>query len=563
MSYVLARKWRPHRFDQLIGQTATITALQNALQKNRLHHAYLFTGTRGVGKTTLARILAMCLNCETTLTDTPCGTCSACLSIQKGHNIDVMEVDAASRTKVEDTREILDNVQYSPNQSRFKVYIIDEVHMLSTHSFNALLKTLEEPPAHVKFLLATTDPQKLPATVLSRCMQFHLEALETSTLSHYFQHVLTTEQIDFEPDAIDSIAHAASGSVRDGLSLLDQAIALCHETSITTTHMTQMLGSISDKQIHTLLSLILSKEAKAVIELAQSLVRLGAQCQTILKQLLNTLHAVACHISVPEFDSPIQLDTVPHWSERTLTEHIEWIHLLYQIALSGQRDIPLAPTPQQGLEITLLRMTTLMPEMPTDTQLPWCQTHASTASNAPSKITHTPQTSAQHTAPSTQKQTTPPPITTPTDSQKKEQKETHTPMPQIPFDAEHWHQWVQKLSLPGMTQSLAEHTGWHQYQNNELTLMLHKKHQALITTTRIKHIETGLKQFGYTSIRVHIHTSEDEPDSLQLHKQTLEAEKPKKALAALEEDQALQTLLDTFDGKLNQPTLKDPQKTTP
>jgi DNA polymerase-3 subunit gamma/tau len=249
MSYqVLARKWRPHDFQEMVGQEPTLRMLTNALDNQRLHHAYLFTGTRGVGKTTLARILAKCLNCETGITSKPCGTCSACQSIDAGKFLDLLEVDAASRTKVEDTREILDNVQYAPSQGRFKIYLIDEVHMLSGHSFNALLKTLEEPPAHVKFLLATTDPKRLPVTILSRCLQFNLKRVPAEKITQHLLHICTTENIIHELAALELIARAADGSLRDALSLLDQTIAFCGE-KITTIETRAMLGNIEQDAI--------------------------------------------------------------------------------------------------------------------------------------------------------------------------------------------------------------------------------------------------------------------------------------------------------------------------
>ena len=549
MSQVLARKWRPQSFDQLIGQSSTVQALQNALKHNRLHHAYLFTGTRGVGKTTLARIIAMCLNCEQQITHHPCGQCLHCQSIRKGHHIDVIEVDAASRTKVEDTREILDNVHYAPNQARFKIYIIDEIHMLSTHSFNALLKTLEEPPQHVKFLFATTDPQKIPATVLSRCMQLHLESIDMPTLSSHFQSVLTQEKIPFETAALDAIAHAASGSVRDGLSLLDQAIALCHGHTITTDAISKMLGTLSETHIQSLITHAFNQSAQQALELAHTLIQTGAHPASILKQILHTLHAMACHISIQTSPAPFDLSHLTTFSTHTPTQQLEWVHLLYQIALSGQRDLPFAPTPQQGLDITLLRMSALMPETPEEATLPWHQTEPnkplSTFNNHISSSQLPPHQETQNTP---KRSPTSTPLTPPPSQHEKPNT----------LCAETWHQWVEYLGLPGMTQSLLAHTGWKTYQDNVLTLTLHQKHHALISEKRTQTIENSFKSNGFESITIVIETHDTSPDSLQ-HRKALEAaEKPKKALKALEQDETLQTLLSTFDGTLKQPELKTP-----
>ena len=276
MNYqVLARKWRPQTFEQMVGQQHVIQALINSLNKQRLHHAYLFTGTRGVGKTSIARLLAKALNCEQGISATPCLECETCQAIEKGHFIDLIEIDGASRTKVEDTREILDNVQYTPTQGRFKIYIIDEVHMLSNHSFNALLKTLEEPPEHIKFLLATTDPQKLPVTVLSRCLQFSLKSMNPEQISTHLAHILKEEGIAFEDEALTIIAQAADGSIRDSLSLLDQAIAYGND-KIESHSVRQMLGFTQKDYAVPLLQALASQDANAILDINQSLVEEGA-----------------------------------------------------------------------------------------------------------------------------------------------------------------------------------------------------------------------------------------------------------------------------------------------
>ena len=361
MSYqVLARKWRPGSFKEMVGQEHVLQALVNALDNDRLHHAYLFTGTRGVGKTTIARILAKCLNCEAGVTSTPCGKCSACCEIAEGRFVDLLEVDAASRTKVDDTRELLDNVQYAPTRGRYKVYLIDEVHMLSGHSFNALLKTLEEPPPHVKFLLATTEPQKLPVTVLSRCLQFNLKNLTAERIVKHLAHVLEQEKIPFEENGLWSLARAADGSMRDALSLTDQAIA--HGNGkITESEVAAMLGTINLSAIQEIAKAIASNDVKEVMFQVNSMAEFSPDYFTALGDLLSLLHRVAIYQALPD-----ALDN-SHGDLVTVTElgsilSREAVQLLYQIGLLGRKDLPLAPDSRIGFEMVLLRMLAFQPQ---------------------------------------------------------------------------------------------------------------------------------------------------------------------------------------------------------
>lgn len=360
MSYqVLARKWRPRSFNEMVGQAHVLKALINALDSQRLHHAYLFTGTRGVGKTTIARIIAKCLNCETGISSTPCGVCSICKEIDEGRFIDLIEVDAASRTKVEDTRELLDNVQYSPSRGRFKVYLIDEVHMLSTSSFNALLKTLEEPPPHVKFLLATTDPQKLPVTVLSRCLQFSLKNMPPERVVDHLSHVLTAEQIPFEHDALWLLGRAADGSMRDAMSLTDQAIAF-GEGKVLAADVRAMLGTLDHGQVYGVLHALLEGDARALIEAVRHLAEQGPDWNGVLSEMLNVLHRVAIAQALPEAVDNGQGDR-----ERVLelarVLPSEDVQFYYQMGLIGRRDLPLSPDPRSGFEMVLLRMLAFRP----------------------------------------------------------------------------------------------------------------------------------------------------------------------------------------------------------
>ena len=360
MYQVLARKYRPKNFHELLGQDHVSKALINAINHERLHHAYLFTGTRGVGKTTIARILAKCLNCETGVTSEPCGVCSVCQSIDSGRFIDLIEIDAASRTKVEDTRELLDNVPYAPTQGRYKVYLIDEVHMLSTHSFNALLKTLEEPPAHVKFLLATTDPQKLPITIISRCLQFVLRPLPQVALAEYLGTILTKEHIEFEPDALWQLSSSAKGSVRDALSLTDQAIAFGNG-NVTEAVIRQMLGLIDQADVIALIANIYQQNTQ---QLAQSIQRLREQvvdAKAVFDRLAEVLHQLAILQALPNFD--LQINRQQREQLQLLAQQLpaELLQLYYEIVVKSRENLALANTPMQALEMCILRLMAFKP----------------------------------------------------------------------------------------------------------------------------------------------------------------------------------------------------------
>ncbi|MEN8619291.1 DNA polymerase III subunit gamma/tau [Shewanella baltica] len=362
MSYqVLARKWRPATFDQMVGQSHVLHALTNALSQQRLHHAYLFTGTRGVGKTSLARLFAKGLNCEQGVTATPCGVCGSCVEIAQGRFVDLIEVDAASRTKVDDTRELLDNVQYRPTRGRFKVYLIDEVHMLSRSSFNALLKTLEEPPEHVKFLLATTDPQKLPVTVLSRCLQFNLKSLTQSEIGTQLNHILTQEQFPFDAEALKLLAKAANGSMRDALSLTDQAIAF-GGGNVMLTQVQTMLGSIDEQHVVALLKALTDADIGVLMHTCAQVLAYGADAQEVLRSLLELLH----QITLTQFAPAAAQQSLYSAQIRAFAEQLtpEQVQLYYQILLTGRKDLPHAPDPKSGLEMALLRAVAFVPEKP-------------------------------------------------------------------------------------------------------------------------------------------------------------------------------------------------------
>ncbi|QPN89905.1 DNA polymerase III subunit gamma/tau [Proteus vulgaris] len=382
MSYqVLARKWRPQTFNDVVGQRHVLTALANGLDHQRLHHAYLFSGTRGVGKTTIARLFAKGLNCETGITSKPCGQCANCLEIEQGRFVDLIEIDAASRTKVEDTRELLDNVQYAPARGRFKVYLIDEVHMLSRHSFNALLKTLEEPPEHVKFLLATTDPQKLPVTILSRCLQFHLRALDIDQIATQLEKVLTAEHIENDVRARQLIARAADGSMRDALSLTDQAIA-SGEGVVTADVVSQMLGTIDDAQPLALIEALVKADGQQVMSLVNEVASRGTDWESFLVETLSLLHQIAMLQLLPSEDNPQEQFTQERLRLLAKSVSPQDLQLYYQTLLVGRKELAYAPDRRMGVEMTLLRALAFHPKTVIDevSSAPLAQTLPSTSS---------------------------------------------------------------------------------------------------------------------------------------------------------------------------------------
>ena len=386
MAYqVLARKWRPQNFHTMVGQEHVLRALVHALDEQRLHHAYLFAGTRGVGKTTIARILARCLNCEEGVSSAPCGVCSSCVEITEGRFVDLIEVDAASRTKVEDTRELLDNVQYAPTRGRFKVYLIDEVHMLSTSSFNALLKTLEEPPPHVKFLLATTDPQKLPITVLSRCLQFNLKNMPAEQVAGHLRHVLTSETIAFAEASLWQLGRAAKGSMRDALSLTDQAIAFCGG-DLTESAVNQMLGSIDQGKVVEIVSQLQQGNASELLKLIGELGEQGQDFTGALEDLLSLLHQMAICQVLPEAPVSVQFDRakVKELAQQTSPADVQ---LFYQMGIMARKDLELAPDLQAGFEMALLRMLAFRPQQHAgQMKITEPQTHAQAQAQAQAQV---------------------------------------------------------------------------------------------------------------------------------------------------------------------------------
>jgi DNA polymerase-3 subunit gamma/tau len=465
MSYqVLARKWRPRTFHQLAGQEHVVRALTNALDQQRLHHAFLFAGTRGVGKTTIARIFAKSLNCEVGVSSQPCGQCSACREIDAGCFVDLIEVDAASRTKVEDTRELLENVQYAPSRGRFKVYLIDEVHMLSTHSFNALLKTLEEPPPHVKFLLATTDPQKLPVTVLSRCLQFNLKRLPVARIARYLKQVLEAEGVPGEEEAVRLIARAGDGSMRDALSLLDQAIAF-GGGRLEAAAVGAMLGSIDRRRVVGLLEALAASDAAAALRQVAGLDELCPDYAAVLAELTTLLQRVALAQVVPEVVPDDEL--IDPGDARRLAGMLapEDVQLFYQIALLGRRDLPLMPEPRSGFEMVLLRMLCFRPAT------------VEAAASAPGR---TVTDSAPVTVPAAPMVQPPPPV---------------APAPVQP--GSEWDRLIEKLDLNAREKSLASRCELVAREGNRLQLCLEPNLEPLLNPYIKDRLKAALEQhFG-------------------------------------------------------------------
>ncbi len=525
MSYkVLALKWRPRNFAAVVGQQATLLALQHALRTQQLHHAYLFTGTRGVGKTTLARILAKGFNCNSGITDQPCGTCEQCLSIDSGDNIDVIEVDAASRTKVEDTRDMLDNIAYAPVQARFKVYIIDEVHMLSNHSFNALLKTLEEPPAHVKFILATTDPQKLPVTVLSRCLQFHLRHLTVEQISQHLEYILQQEQISFETPALLAIAQAANGSMRDALSLLEQVVAF-GERKVDLQAAQQVLGTDVRAQTLQLLQYIIAADAKAALLLVREMAALNADFNQVLKIMQTLVHQLSLIQVVPQGLAATNADFKQLQDLAAQVAPLD-LQLFYQAVLHGVRDLPYAAELVIGFEMIVLRMLAFQP-VPVH---PKTEIKQLATALPPVAKPIAPAPVKQHSAPA--------PITS----------SAETP---------NWGQLITQLNLVGLTKVLAENCSVGKWQDNQIELILNETQKPLLNSKHVERIQEALQKALQRSVQltINIGTSTQETPAAQEQRQQQAVQSA--AIEAIQQDKHIQQLTETFGAKIAEITINE------
>lgn len=554
MSYqVLARKWRPKSFETLVGQDHVVRALTNALEQNRLHHAYLFTGTRGVGKTTLARILAKSLNCETGITAKPCGVCNACTEIDKGRFVDLIEVDAASNTQVDAMRDLLDNAQYAPTAGRFKVYIIDEVHMLSKSAFNAMLKTLEEPPAHVKFILATTDPQKVPVTVLSRCLQFNLRQMAGTSITDHLQNILTQENISFEPTALHLISRAAAGSMRDALSLTDQAIAYGGQT-VNESEVRAMLGAIDQSYLYQLLDALLANDGNSLISQAKAMEERSISFDAALNDLAQLLHQVAVAQTVPE---SVANDLPEREALLNLAQKIQpqTLQLYYQIALLGRRDIGLAPDEFAGFTMSLLRMLAFTP-------------NESTSAASKSKISsvsnnNIPISSARAMAPiyqgentSKQEAATEVDYAPTTNEYELIKDDANQPASTLAENSAallhasnnnfngNWRALVDALKL-GLARELAKHCELIAYDDQSISLSVPESQKHLVSPNYQEKLTTAISQHFDRKIKLQfsIGGSGNTP-AKQIYQEKAQAQA--NAENAIEEDSFVQALIDDF-----------------
>lgn len=558
MSYlVLARKWRPRLFSQMVGQEHVVRPLVNAIANNRMHHAYLFAGTRGVGKTTLGRIFAKAVNCEAGLNPEPCGQCSTCREIDEGRYVDLLEVDAASRTKVEQTRELLENVPYSPVRGRFKVYLIDEVHMFSGHSFNALLKTLEEPPEHVKFLLATTDPQKLPVTVLSRCLQFHLKRLSFEQIHSQLQHIIKAEGLTAEPQALKRLARAADGSMRDALSLLDQGIVY-GGGQVLESDVVSMLGGLTQDQIAGLFNALIDRDGRGVLRTIATIDEYGVDFSLVLQELLSLLHRVAVFQAVPESLEYLEGDTelLRSAASRLTPEDIQ---LYYQIGLVGQRDLPLAPDPRSGLEMVVLRMLAFRPEpssMESDSEpLPVFQPPALPVKSTPASP------SGQAAQSQTRIQPTPP---TPVPQPSQAVSPAGAPEPPAAATASKlelrgpgsWRRFVSSLRLGGVATQLANNCELVSWDGRSLELRLDPASQHLRVASAEKRLFEAMREALGAEVKIQLKVEVPQSETPAQTNRRLGEERQRSAEESIARDPVVQELTRTFGAKILPGSLK-------
>jgi DNA polymerase III subunit gamma/tau len=539
MSYiVLARKWRPKRFAEMVGQEHVLRALGNALDTGKVHHAFLFTGTRGVGKTTIARILAKSLNCETAgVSSNPCGICAACREIDEGRFVDLIEVDAASRTKVDDTREMLDNVQYAPTRGRYKVYLIDEVHMLSNHSFNALLKTLEEPPPHVKFLLATTDPQKLPVTVLSRCLQFSLKRLPASLIGERLKLIAGAENLQFDPAAVALVARAAEGSMRDALSLLDQLIAFGGGT-LNEVNTRAMLGTIDRGHVSRLIDALARADGSALLAEVRELDRDAPDYDRALVELAAFLQRIAIVQIVPEAalqDEEFDADSLTRLAQAISPEDVQ---LYYQIALGGRRDLAMAPEPRMGFEMTLLRMLAFRPDAATVHGNTNGRTAAAAIATGNPPHTAAPATGAPEAAA--------PGAAAP-----------NAPSVRLTsIDASNWPTVVEAANLSGMVRQFALNCVPASFEHDVLILKLDQATADRRTRAAEDKLVQGLSKYFGRDIRITFETAQSALATPARQRLIQEQDKVDRAAAAFEADPAVKGLRERFGADVDAASVK-------
>ncbi len=518
MSYqVLARKWRPRFFDEMVGQEHVLKALINALDNDRLHHAYLFTGTRGVGKTTVARVLAKCLNCEKGVSSKPCGECNACVSIDEGRFVDLIEVDAASRAKVDETRELMDNVQYAPSVGRYKVYLIDEVHMFSNHSFNALLKTLEEPPPHVKFLLATTESKKVPVTILSRCLQFNLKSINAGLIEQQLKYILEKESVQSDDSACRLIARAADGSLRDALSLLDQAISYGGGT-LEQSQVQTMLGTIDSTELTVLLTELFAGNGRAVLERVELLSEHNPDYDQILVEMLSMFQQIALlHIVPNTEDSELS----------RLAEQIdkEKVQLFYQICLMGRKDMALAPEPRLGFEMTLIRMLAFEPQK----EIP----PASSYEQKPVEL---------KTADSIDKQI--------------EAQQNEAPSSIETLSTDDWKQIIDEMALAGLVKELAGHCVLKEHTENKIELVLSPAQEHLLKTNQRERLHNAIKARFGEDIKLLINVQEVETETPVEEKTRISNEEQARAESSIANDPNIQAMKEAFGASIDEDSIE-------
>lgn len=550
MSYqVLARKWRPTTFETLVGQEHVLQALRHALDGNRLHHAYLFTGTRGVGKTTIARILARSLNCDEGVSATPCGVCASCVEISEGRSVDLIEVDAASRTKVEDTRELLDNVQYAPTRSRFKVYLIDEVHMLSGHSFNALLKTLEEPPEHVKFLLATTDPQKLPATVLSRCLQFNLKNLSAERVVEHLRHVLSEEGVGFDDPALWLLGRAAAGSMRDALSLTDQAIAFGNG-ALSEADVAGMLGTVDRQHTVRLMEAVLADDPPAALAACAAMDEQGADFTSAVDDLAGLLHRIAIAQVVPEaIDREFgDVDKVAELAGRMTGEDVQ---LFYELAQRGREQVQLAADRHAAFEMLVLRLLAFRPVAVLDPALGADDLVPAKDQPAVNQAVEAAGDAKKPEPPRAAQRDSSEPAHG--DAAARAADEPAAPVPvvqNVASDLPPWHQVLEELELSGSALNVASHCVLEAIAGQQWSLRLDEARTNLFNERHVEVISKALAQRDGPGLEVVINVGEVHEETPAMRRQRLEAERQREAEVAIDHDPQVQQLIEDFQAQI-------------
>ncbi len=554
MSYqVLARKWRPRSFDTLVGQEHVVRALTHALSEQRLHHAYLFTGTRVVGKTTIARILAKSLNCEQGITPTPCGVCTACQEIDAGRFVDLLEVDAATNTRVDEMRQLLENAAYAPTRGRYKVYVIDEVHMLSNSAFNAMLKTLEEPPEHIKFILATTDPQKIPVTVLSRCLQFNLKQMPPSHIIAHLTRILEQEGIPCELPALDHLARAAAGSMRDALSLLDQAIA--HGAGrVEDDNVRDMLGTVGDDYLYGILDGLRAGDVAVLMDAVDRMDARSLSFEAALQALATLFHRIALAQFAPQALSD-------EGERQRLAVYAqgfdaEFLQLAYQIAIHGRNDLPLAPDERAGFSMTLLRLFAFRPEMPVPLNAPAAPSAAASPALARGdRLASSSAASSSPSAPLSAALTQPSPsrVTQPVQPV---QAPAVSAIPATSGGDEDWHTICARLSLGGMVRSLAQHCELVEVGEAVISLRLPPAHQFLLDKSYPDKLEAELQKYFGRPLRLKITLADTGTETPVERKRQVQRERQERAIASIEQDEFVRQVVDLFDATIDESSIK-------